>query len=1421
MIRVQLSFEGNKDKDTDFEVVEGELLSSAIERVLVEVPLNGRKHSEVFNAVVNGLVIHSDFWAVTSLKKSDSVLISPSIKSGESGQIFKTVALIAITAVASVVLTPAGGATLFSTLAVAGVTIAASLALNALIPPPVPGGLNEFGPDNVASSQMYAISGQSNEVRKFQTVPKVYGTHRMFPAVAARPYTDLEADGKGGTAQYLYAIYDFGIGPAYVSNLAIGDTPLTGDNFTDFSYNFVDPNRPDVSEGIWDDNLQKEFTIYRGDFEGEQVGVALNGNRLLGSAPADYQTQRNTNANTGSLPQEITLNFINPEGLYAFTAGGVRGPREIRLDIEFSKVGEDVWKKYNDLNYVSAYAAIGTGASPIDIQAPGPNGNTFFSVAFDGYRAEGSSIYSNLPNKVNAGRFRELVFKPGYNFVPLNVDALFTAPDPQLGLFYDQTFMGQVIALDVPSGPVLPAPYVSVFVLPNPPGLLAFVYFFDEVANDWILVDSPANYRIKTSPSIPGQAKIRSLNTTPVYSTFKFTPREVGQFKVRVTRETTLDPFVSGFNINPADKLTWAALSTRLNRKTIVPETRHVFLELKIRATGQLNGQIQNLSGIVSSVLDVYDENTQTWSKEISSNPAWVVADLITGEVNKKALPKSRLHLPSLLEWADFCDAVPTPPPAQTYIDSRFSCNFVLDYSATLQTVLGQVTGAGQASLNIIDGKYGVLIDRLQSTPVQIFTPRNSKDFSSSRIYTSRPHALKVKFIDPSLNWEVSEVLAYDEGYSDLNATEFEEITTFGCTSQEQAWRFGRYMIAQNKLRQETIGLTVDFEHLVCTRGDFVQITQDVMRVGGTPARVKSISGSIVEINEALDINPMLSYGYVIRNVEFGIQTSTLTVVDSTHFDLDGIMPVVGDLIIIGEVGSIVFNCIVKSISPNSDLSATITLVEKNDAIYEYESLGSVPDYDPQIAETSDPNFAPSKVQNLVVADVGHECANNSTYEYFVDLVWDVPVGSVYEYFEVYVDPGTGFEFDGRTKTTLYRAIVDTINLGAEHSFKVVAVAASGKKLDLGSVDTVTATPLSKTEPPSSVESLSADVTNEVLQLFWPQIPDCDAREYLIRYTPVVGTSTWESSIPLLRVDRNVTLASTQARTGTYLIKAIDFNGNESATAARAITTIPSLANLNIIEEISDSPTFTGELDRTVVTSGSLYLENSSPGVYYSEGYYYYTELLDLGEIYTVRLQSLIQAEGYSEGDLMANWITLDAVPYLSSTLFSEWAIETQYRSTENLNVIADWTTLDSIVLLNEGAAENFSPWRSFYMGDATARIFQFRLKLLSNKAGVTPRVFDATIRADMPDRSEAYNNLLVDAVDGLEVLYNPSFKGPGTSPNIQVTLEDAESGDYWSFDYRSLDGFLIRVFDKNDVQVERTIDVHVRGYGRKYTSAI
>jgi len=102
----------------------------------------------------------------------------------------------------------------------------------------------------------------------------------------------------------------------------------------------------------------------------------------------------------------------------------------------------------------------------------------------------------------------------------------------------------------------------------------------------------------------------------------------------------------------------------------------------------------------------------------------------------------------------------------------------------------------------------------------------------------------------------------------------------------------------------------------------------------------------------------------------------------------------------------------------------------------------------------------------------------------------------------------------------------------------------------------------------------------------------------------------------------------------------------------------------------------------------------------------------------------------------------------------------------------------------------------------------------------VTPRVFDGTIRADMPDRVEFYNNISAPG-SGFDLEYSPSFKGPSTSPNIQISIDGASTGDYWTFDYRTLDGFYIRFFDKDDNPVARTFDAQVVGFGRLATEII
>jgi hypothetical protein len=145
---------------------------------------------------------------------------------------------------------------------------------------------------------------------------------------------------------------------------------------------------------------------------------------------------------------------------------------------------------------------------------------------------------------------------------------------------------------------------------------------------------------------------------------------------------------------------------------------------------------------------------------------------------------------------------------------------------------------------------------------------------------------------------------------------------------------------------------------------------------------------------------------------------------------------------------------------------------------------------------------------------------------------------------------------------------------------------------------------------------------------------------------------------------------------------------------------------------------------------------------------------------------------------------------------------------------------MDSIDQLSQGAPDAWTDWRKFIAGDFTFRIAQFRLKLISNTLDVTPRVFDAKIKSDMPDRIESNNNIAVSAL-GLRVSYPIPFKGPGTSPNLQVTLDNALSGDYADITNKDLTGFDVTVKDKNDLAKVGQIDYFAKGYGRKQTVVI
>lgn len=1434
MIKVRISSLKSGKLDRDFEINQFETIEDAFKRALDHIPEDAKKKkTEIFHVIVNGKKIDPDFLQFYKLTSSDEVLIAPIIRGGDGNATFRQLAMLGVAAVVGFYFPPAafapyGFVGLAGALASAGAVMLSALAVNALIPPSSQS-INVDQPQS--QSQMYFISSQSNSVNKFGFVPRVYGTHKVFPNVAANPYTELEIDeATGQLAQFLYCVYDFGFGPNIVEDIRIGGTPIA--EFSDYKFRLVDFNRPLTPEGTWDEATGTDLLWYKGDVASEEVAVVLNSDQLVvgGGDPTLYQATRTVPENLRDEKQEISLAFTFPQGLYARNAEAVLGDRLVDVFIEFRKAGSsDPWRGFNDYNYVDTWSVVGGQQALFNLGLelyPFKIGDSILLPGWEDYEDPDPTPYVNLYTGerrrhsrsqwesdvqyggVVVGRYREVGIVAGATNVVVKANPELFVGGP---LRYNNQLLGYIDSIV----PYVPNPaYVTLNIDRALPEITLFEYIlrhnWDGIFSVHYPIDLKTTGKFESASNANGLARFARRSINPTAAVLKFTPKVIDDYEVRVTRYNSQSTPATYTSLK-VDAMTWTSLSARFDTKPIVTDKRHTFLELKIRATGQLNGAIQNLSAVCTSVLDIYDPNTETWSKGPTNNPAWVFCDLLTGQVNRRAISKDRLHMDSIVEWKEFCDEIPTSPdPLIPYNFPRFQTNFVLDYQTTLQGIVAQVTSAGQASLNIMDSQYGILIDKLRTTPVQIFTPRNSSRFTSSRNYTTKPDAVKVQYVDPTLGWEVAEEIVYEDGFDVMNAEKFDELVCFGATNDEQAWRYGRYMIFQNRLRQENMSIVVDFEHLVCTRGDFVQITQDVMRVGGIPARVKTVAGNIISIDNAVDIDPSEDYGYVFRSVSGVSATQTLTAIDGRNFELDGSLPSVGDLIVIGVVDSIVFDCIVKSISPNDDFSATLTLVEKADQIYDAESTGDFPEYDPRLSETTSPDLSPpGPVASLVVADNGYECVSG-LFSYYILLDWDPPEGAAPETYEVYVDDGTGYDLQDFTKESFYKYTVNQASLGTQHSFKVLAVSASGRKIQLGVASSVTATPIGNDTPPSNVVSLSIDSNGSSSQLFWDRLDQCDIVEYVFKYFSDYGsdlpiTDLWEQGTPLARTASTSDSVAIQPRLGIYMIKAVRSNGIESEVAAFVRVSVTSLPDdLTDATTYLTNPSSLPALVNIEVIDDEFVLSQSVPSAdpdvreYFLEGYIYPVDVLPGDSTILKKIDTDIIIAG--------------VIPNADRTVFH---VDFQYRTGSEIGVMGDWVTMDEVDPLNEYDLVDSSEWKSIVYGSVDSIITQYRIRVRTFDKSVTPRISQASLTVYKQRRTVQFYNLAYDPGDIYSAFYyDPEFDPGLPPPSVQITLLDGESGDYFEL-FSFPDFFSIAIYDSTGTPVVRNFNATATGIGR------
>ena len=186
-----------------------------------------------------------------------------------------------------------------------------TLLINAIAPLPAPTFTSRH--QDSESSAVFAIESARNSGRPFGAVPSVLGRHRMVPPLGARIYTELH-----GRDQYLRMLVVWGYGPLSISDLRIGETPIT--DFEDVEVETREGRDTDAPLTLYTDRVfQESFSVL-----------------LVGGA--NWTTKRTELETT-----EISVDVSFPRGLSRLEDTGRRSPLTVAIDIEYRKVGEVAW----------------------------------------------------------------------------------------------------------------------------------------------------------------------------------------------------------------------------------------------------------------------------------------------------------------------------------------------------------------------------------------------------------------------------------------------------------------------------------------------------------------------------------------------------------------------------------------------------------------------------------------------------------------------------------------------------------------------------------------------------------------------------------------------------------------------------------------------------------------------------------------------------------------------------------------------------------------------------------------------------------------------------------------------------------------------------------------------------------------------
>ena len=929
-----------------------------------------------------------------------------------------------------------------------------------------------------------------------------------------------------------------------------------------------------------------------------------------------------------------------------------------------------------------------------------------------------------------------------------------------------------------------------------------------------------------------------------------------------------------------ANQLIWSSIIERQEIRSAYPYTACVGLELNTRQFSNLPTRAYLVKGRLVQIphnAAVRDDGSLDLTQDVVFNgstrtswttcPVCIFADMVLNDRYGcgNFVKLSNLSYTDLYPLIQYANQLVTNQDGTT--EPRFACNVVIGDRAAAYNVLQDLAsvfrGMSYWSSNTVQlaADHGNL-DGSAVDPVHLYTNSNVIEgvfnYTGSSLKT-RSTSIRVRYNDPDNFYKTNFVVVEDAALITKYGYQVREVVAFGCTSRNQAYRLGRWMMASEELDGETVTFSTGLQGAIVLPGQVFAVA-DEMRQG---ARIAGRCSAATTTTVTADITVTLPGG--------AGHTLTATLPDGT-IETKTILTVVGSVITVSSAFSAAplaqsiwsiqsstvahqkFRCI--SVADGGDGTFAIVGVQHNDSIYATADNADALEY--QSVTTFD--NIPTAPSGLTFETKEVRRNNNVVNDVFMGFKRDDD-GNISGY-EIRFKVGDGnFETVRQTTNELK---VEGVKPGSTVTFQVRSIGRDGtfkhSKWVSGSfvvpnedVTTKTAAALVELPPDPQNVQLEPHRSNQVM-VTW-SVPKeglgatSDRLNAEIRHSSKTdGSATWPNSSLLTVVKANTFYAILPELSGEYLVRFID-DQNKKSSAVRSVvhTLTDSVPRLLILEdrEDSDNPEFQGHKNDTfyseeydaLVIDGDQTIDDILDvnalssfdflGTRKSSGEYFFANTLDLGAEFDVEFsRHLVMRGAYPADDidertaLINTWTDFDGLEaddvnaevYLRACATGE---QTEIELTED----GDKLLLEDA---NDQQLESnlvFSDWVPLRNGHFQGRLFQFKCELIADHIDQTPLLDELGFTAKMPLRTETSSVIASGtASGGKAVTFTNAFFQDGafynTPPSIGITAFNLASGDYYEVTSISRTGFTVKFKNSSNAVIDRNFQYQAVGYG-------